>query len=397
MHARSEFIATSKTRAIDDLAQWLVGGARPFGNARDIFDALCARLNSAGVPVDRAAVFMYTLHPHVLGRRMLWKPGEAVQVDDAEHRLRDDLTFQNSPAVVVPKTGEILRVHLETAVPPYRFPTYGELKDDGMTDYLIYPLVYTSGETHAASFTTRRAGGFDESDIDALMRIQAPLARLTESYVLQLNASQLLSAYVGRNAGRRVLDGQVKRGDTEETRAAILFCDLKDSTAWSDSRRPSEVIERLNSFFDFIVKPVEEQGGEVLKFIGDGLLAIFPVGATGEGPALEAAARAVTAARTAINESAGNDLAFRAALHAGNVSYGNIGGGNRLDFTAIGPAVNLASRLMSVASETGNDLVCSSLAAHHLKAARPIGRFTLKGIASVQTVFSLPERHRPMI
>lgn len=374
--------------AVEDLADWLTGGGRPLGGPRTIVNAMCERLVAAGVPVDRMGLFIRTLHPNSLGRRLTWIRGAGVKVEDLPHSRMAEGYFRRSVAVAIIEGSPGIRARLRDLVPPYDYETFEELKSEGFTDYLIYPLIYTNGDTHAASFCTQAPDGFSEADIAALMRIQAPLARVSEAYVLRLNAAHLLSAYVGRNAGRRVLDGQIQKGDVEQLDAVILFCDLKNFTAWSDSVSPGEVIAGLNVYFEHMVSAIMSEDGEVLKFLGDGLLAIFSPAVRGEAVALQAAARSMFKARDAL-QAGGFPQEFRAAIHAGKVSYGNVGGGNRLDFTAIGPAVNLAARLLGVASSTGEDFVCSARAAAALSCTRSLGWFALKGMPTAQEVFAL--------
>jgi len=380
--------------ALAALRDWMIDGARPSARAADIINTMCDRLLGAGVPIDRFALFILTLHPNMQGRAFYWRSGEGLTMREADHTLAQQPSYRNSMAVHVLETGKTYRCRFEedNDLPPYSDVL--EIRDEGMTDYMIVPLVYTTGETHGVSWATSRPGGFSDEQIDALECLRAPLARLTEIYMLRLNAASLLSAYVGRNAGRRVLEGNLMRGDFEKITPAILFVDIKGFTKMTSDLPPEETIARINGFFDVIVAAVTEAGGEVLKFIGDEVLSIFPVGEDGEAGA---EAQAVRAARTALEraeaafaEAPEQRLPYRAAIHVGPVAYGNIGGGDRLDFTAIGPGVNMAARLMKVSGETGDDLVCSAAAAAHLEGCKPLGAFPMKGIRDPQPVFSLP-------
>ena len=388
------------TAGVAALRDWMIGGARPSARAADIIPQMCERLLAAGVPVGRFALFFFTLHPNIRGRSYVWRPGSELFVGDADLTLAATDGFKKSIAVHVMNTGASYRCRFTTgeALPP--FSDVIAIRDEGMTDYLIEPLVYTTGETHAASWATAQPNGFTDDQIAALESIRAPLARLTEIYMLRLNAANLLSAYVGRDGGRKVLEGNVNRGDTEQISAAILFVDIKGFTSFSDSTPAPDVIRALNDFFEVFVTAVDEEGGEVLKFIGDALLGIFPVdparGADGEAAAVASAAASLRRAEALFAETPGPHSGFRAAIHCGEISYGNIGGGDRLDFTAIGPAVNLAARLLGVASDTGRDIVCSHRAAAHLPKSEPLGAFSLKGIAAAQQVHALSPPEKPV-
>ena len=232
----------------------------------------------------------------------------------------------------------------------------------------MQPLNFTTRETHAVSWSTKSDDGFSAEDIDVLERVCNPLARLTETYMLRLNAATLLSVYVGRQSGDKILRGAVHRGDGEEINAVILFVDLKNFTQLSNSIPGSELIERLNAAFDCLVPPVEENGGEILKYMGDGFFAIFPYSNSDEE--LKNANRAMEAVRAGElalkqSEQAGS-FAIRSAIHSGSFHYGNIGGSARLDFTAIGPAVNYTARLLSAATEVDKDRVISGALAEYL-------------------------------
>lgn len=383
------------TAALEDLRDWMIDGARPSARADDIINGMCTRLSAAGVRIDRFGLFIFTLHPNIKGRAFSWRRGQDLVMREADYALAQTPGFCDSIAVHVMETGNAYRCRFETDTTFPPFPDVQEIRAEGMTDYMIAPLVYTTGQTHAVSWATARPGGFTDAEAEALEWIRAPLARLTEIYMLRLNAANLLSAYVGRNGGRRVLEGNVRRGDTERITAAILFVDIKGFTGLSGTTPAQVVIERLNGFFDVFVEAIDAEDGEVLKFIGDAVLAIFPVGGDGPAAAVGQADAALERADAAFREAPESRLGYRAAIHVGELSYGNIGGGHRLDFTAIGPAVNLAARLLEIATRTGRDLVCSADAARYLAGSEPLGDFELKGIAGTRSVFALPAACSP--
>lgn len=371
---------------MSELFDWLVDGCPGSQTSPAIVEQIGVRLRAEGVPVDRVGVFVLTLHPDIAGRAFTWVPEREVVVGELTYDVMHSPVFQNSPSAFVYREGRELRRRIEQ-VAARDYPVLHELAAAGYSDYLILPMRFTTGAVHAIAFSTKQAGGFSDDDIGMLRRIVRPLARVAEIYALRRTASNLLSTYVGRNAGDRVLAGKIRRGDIEVIPAIIWFSDLRGFTQLSQRVSAREVIDAINQAFDAQVAAVHEAGGEVLKFIGDGMLAIFPVdGDLGERArnvlaAGQGAQRAFAAARP--------DLAFGLALHVGDVSYGNVGGMGRLDFTAIGPAVNLAARLESLTGKLGKPLVVSRELAGHLgDRVEPVGAHELKGIAGAVDVYA---------
>jgi len=241
-----------------------------------------------------------------------------------------------------------------------------------------------------------RAQGFTDSHLAALAHVVRPLARVGETFALMRTAVNLLNTYVGNDAGDRILKGQLQRGDTQNIACVIWFSDLRGFTRLSGERTPTEIITVLNEFFDCQVPAIEKHGGQVLKFIGDGLLAIFPItdrrSVKDAGEAALAASREAMTALSTLNEvRAGRGeapLAFGVALHVGDVAYGNIGGAGRLDFTAIGPAVNLASRIEGLTGKLGKPVLLSGALAQTLpRPGARLGAFELKGVTGHVDVY----------
>ena len=384
---------------LDDLFWWMLDGARPSADAREIVAGICERLVAAGVPVERFALFIYTLHPNLQGRRIRWLAGEGVDMSDADMKAFDGAEYHDNPLPMVLKTGKMLRRRLCDPGCPDDFRILAQFRAEGVTDYVVQPLFFTTGETHLVSWATRAEGGFDEEMMAALERIQLPLARLTETYMLRLNAANLLSAYVGRDSGHRILSGRVHRGDIEEISACVVFADLVAFTKFSNSATAEEVLARLNRFYDCLVPPIVARGGEILKFMGDGLLAIFPISQKmDEKSACKQALAALAEASGGDRVPVFSDTAppFRAAVHIGPLQYGNIGASDRLDFTAIGPTVNLAARLLASAVLVDGQTVVSEQVADH--AGVPKDRatlFELKGFEGTQAI--VPVREMPKL
>jgi adenylate cyclase len=349
-------------------------------------------LREAGIPVDRAAAFVLTLHPNIAGRAFWWMPGKPVRVGELTHGAQQSPMFQDSPVAAMFRQGREIRLRVGELEPPYPFAVVGELVEEGISDHVTLPLPFLSGQTHAITFATRRAGGFTDEHLAALRKVVRPLARIAEIMASRRTAANVLSTYVGRDAGERILAGRILRGDVETLRAVVWFSDLRSFTSMSSAMPPAEVIAVLNELFDCQVPPIERHGGEVLKFMGDGLLAIFPCERVEDtsrrcDEALTAADEAF-AAIEARNAQAAHPLRFGVALHVGELAYGNIGGSARLDFTAIGSAVNLTARLEGLTSKLGQRLVVSEeFAGHTTRPFEPAGEFELKGVAGAARVY----------
>ncbi|HZP99811.1 MAG TPA: adenylate/guanylate cyclase domain-containing protein [Reyranella sp.] len=381
----------------DPLARWFVTEAYKIADTGQLVAASGEQLVRAGIPLYRLAYFQLTLHPEFAGKAYLWRRGRGVEVGVRPHGDNQDAEYRNNPLPVVFEQRKTVRVRLETVQP--EAPLLRQLKDEDATDYVALPLLFTTGHVDALSVVSDRPGGFSTVDLDRMFLLQFAFTRIVETHSLRDTAANLLDAYVGRAAGQRILAGEVKRGDGQTIEAVIWYCDLRGFTRASDSLPRDTVIALLNDYFDTMGKIVTDSGGEILKFMGDGMLAMFPV----PDPAgrAEVAARAARAAasvadavmvlnriRAAAEEPA---MRFGLALHIGEVMFGNIGASNRLDFTVIGPAVNYAARLEKLCGEIGQPIVLSAKIAALLPPAMsaPIGRHALKDIDQPQDVFVL--------
>ena len=371
---------------------WLIDGARSAAQPHQVLTQLCERLVACGIPLWRVAVFVRTLHPNVMGRRFVWRPGAEVEAAEAPYELLETSDFLDSTIARVYLTETPIRRRLADPDCPLDFPILAELRAEGVTDYFASPLIFTDGTIHVVTCTTREPGGFTDEQIAGIEAIITPLARVAEVLVLRRMASTLLDTYVGHDAGERILAGHIRRGDIEEIHAAIWLSDMRGFTALADTLPPRVMIDLLNRYFDCQVPVILDHGAEVLKFMGDGLLAIFAIA----GDETEICKRALAAARqaqaniAALASSAMPGLRFGLALHIGDVLYGNIGSGNRLDFTCIGPAVNFAARIEKLAGELGRDILASGEFVQHCCGEfTALGEFTLSGFSAPQQVFGL--------
>lgn len=362
---------------------------------------MCERLCACGVPLWRAEVFVRTLHPQVTGRRFRWQEGSNVSISAATYDLPETPVERKSLVDKVCSDGLALRRRLSDPDTQMDFPLLRELKEEGATDLLASPLVFTDGDVHAALWTTRQPGGFTEEQIAGIEAVVKPFARVAEVRALRRTARNLLDTYVGNRTGQRILAGQIRRGHSEVINAAIWLSDMRGFTSLSDQFPPHVMIDLLNRYFDCQIPVILDNGGEVLNFMGDGLLAMFPIERAEETAevcdraltvAVEARARVLSMPKLPEMEHL-PPVRFGVALHVGEVLYGNIGGGNRLDFTCIGPAVNLAARLEKIAAEHGRIIVSSEAFASHCRdwhsQLSPLGQFTIRGFGTPQTVFGL--------
>jgi adenylate cyclase len=382
---------------LQELTDWLIDGASSGGTSPRLMAAICERLVQSGLPLWRAGIFVRTLHPDIYGRNFIWKPGSEVEVGTVDFKILDSPGFHTSPLIIVFQQGKEVRARVDDPQ-SRRFPIVEELRADGVTDYFALPLPFTDGVINASSWTTKQPGGFTDEQLEALRKIARPLARVCEIVNLRRQASSLLDTYVGNRAGERIMGGQIRRGHTESMNAAIWLSDLRGFTALSDRLPAETVVEILNQYFDCQVASIRAHGGEVLKYMGDGLLAVFPIDEyVGDAPqvcskVLEAAheSRASVADMAFPVGDTIERFRFGVALHVGRILYGNIGGGNRLDFTCIGPAVNLAARLEKIASRLRRTVVASDGFAGICRGGwSDLGEFPIAGFSKAERVYGL--------
>jgi adenylate cyclase len=385
------------------LTDWLLGPARAIADPVELVPALADRLAAVGVHVARITTGVPILHPQLFSSSTRWERGkEAVELRfQAEESGARPGALERSPINAVYQGGGPIRCRPGDAADRARYPIVADLHAAGITDYLVMPAPFSDGSAKAMTFASDREGGFTDNEVATIEAIIPALTALLEVQALKRTALTLLETYVGRQTGRRVLAGQIRRGMGETVRAVIWLNDLRGFTGMSERLPGGEVIALLNDYFGAMCAAVEDEGGEVLKFIGDAMLAIFALPADGDAVAACARARrAAKAAAAAVDEINASRraaerpaIAYGLALHIGEVIYGNIGSETRLDFTVIGPAVNLAARIEGLCRE----LKRAPLYSHAFAAAAgpeaglvPLGDFALKGVAARETVYGEP-------
>jgi adenylate cyclase len=384
--------------SVAPVIDWLMHKGRHLPAREEVVREICERVRAAGMPIDRVAFFFWTLHPQYAGIALFWD-GQKVTANRGEHGFRLTEQYLTSPAARIRDGERVIRRRLEDPDCALDFPVLRELRAQGMTDYVIAEVLFSDGMRNSVSLTTRRPGGFADHDIAEIQRLLHPFALVMENFNGRDLARTLLETYLGRISGAKVLDGQIKRGDGEVLDAVIWFSDLRDSTPLSRSLGERRFLELLNDYFESTAGAVLEHGGEVLRFIGDASLAVFP---TAGEPPREACQRAVAAARAArIRAGAANAgrvaaglpaFAYGVGLHRGRVLYGNIGTPERLEFSVIGAAANEAARIEALCKETGRDIVLSNTVAGELdERCTSLGNFELRGVDQPIEIFALTD------
>jgi adenylate cyclase len=375
--------AAAGPSAMIEIIEWLAGDECHETDDAGLAAGLGRRLRKAGLPLDRLTLHLRTLHPEILARTVAWSPGEPVEIRDREHGVEVCAGFADSPIRRVMETGEPLLVHLDGVNNPAW--THTDLFEGrGLVDVLVVPLCNADGMVSAASFSTTRAGGFRSSERAALDRIVSALRNSCELRTLRNVELTLLNTYIGATTGRRILAGRIRRGEVERLQAALMLCDLRGFTDLSNRLPGERVLELLNGYFDRVVPAITQAGGEVIKFMGDAVLAFFHRDSAED--ACAAALQGASDALESLSRYRPSDMSLQAsiALHYGEVAYGHIGADRRLDFTVIGPDVDLVSRIQSVCSATGRPLLMSDRFAGLLGPGRTraVGRHTLSGFAA---------------
>ena len=403
-----------KLAAVTD---WLADAGLRSLSLDDIVDGFARRLNEVGVPVARIFAGMNTLHPMVRARALIWDRSVGLATRfEFRHVEIDAPIIQQSPFAPMLRHGIAERRYdLTSPRPEQEVPVFDELRDAGMTEWLghVFPFGELAPQVGGpadpervselwlvCSFTTDRPGGFADAHIAALHELLPVFALAAKATTMRLVHEGLLAAYLGQDPATRILAGTVQRGEVQGVEAVLFFTDLRGFTALADTLPGRDLIGLLDDCFDCMVRPVTARGGEVLKFLGDGLLAIFRIE---DRPSAETCALALEAAKEALALMAGLAETRRArslptpdldiALHVGHVNYGNVGADARLDFTVIGPAVNEASRIERLCDALGRHLVMSQAFARAAEGSRhelvSLGRHRLRGVREETELFGL--------
>ncbi|MEP1208435.1 MAG: adenylate/guanylate cyclase domain-containing protein [Rhizobiaceae bacterium] len=382
----------------DDLLTWLLGEARISLEGREFVEQLGRKLIDCGAPVWRVRLGCWTIHPLFGAYSFTWSSDQA-EVTESQllHGFQDNDAYVGSPFQLVTESGGIFHRRLDKLDKQRDHKLLFDLADDGATDYLALPLLMSDGSKSIIVIASKAELGFSDEDIKEFEKLAAFIAPVFEVLIFQKLTRTILNTYVGTRTADRVLSGQIKRGDGDIINAAIWFCDLRGFTALSERSSSFELLGVLNEYFEIVVSSATSNGGEVLKFIGDAVLIVFPI--TKESDVEKTCQLALSAASevfdriVALNQrrekSGSLPINLGLGLHVGEVLYGNVGAPDRLDFTVIGAAVNKAARLEGLTKELGKfTLISSEFASQIGNETQSLGFFELKGIADAQEVFA---------
>lgn len=377
---------------------WLLRQGWDTKTPSELTEQLGSMLVDSGVPLARLSVFLRTLHPLLIGSAYVWRADrQGISTFVLTHDTLKSPLFLDSPLVQIFNGAGGIRRRLEGDNPILDFGILKELHAEGITDYAAMPMTFTDGQINILTLASDRAGGFSLGDLGRVHEILPVLSRFFEVHAARGMADSLLKTYLGRNTGAKVLKGQIKRGDSEDLHTVIWYCDLRKSTALAESMPIDDYLAVLNRFFECMVRPVVDYGGEVLSFIGDAVLAVFPLSEVDSNQqracdeALAAASDAAERMKTFNEERAAQQLPpldYGIGLHVGHLAYGNIGVPERLQFTVIGRAANEAARIEGLTKELDHSVLISSAFADSCPSdLEPIGEFELRGVAQKQQIY----------
>lgn len=372
--------------ALFGFRHWILETARAIADTATIVNGVGDRFRKCGVPLDRMMTGAEVRHSERAAVGRIWELGREPTEYYFMHGEAGEAGYRDSPFRHAHETGQWVRLDLGV-IADDAYHVVPELKASGFTDYLAIPAPGAGGMRNAFSFATRRPGGFDADDI-AILRFAMPaLAGLMELLVTRRILAEVARIYLGAEPAKRVLAGDVRRGEIMPLRAVIMFADMRRFTDISMHLSAQQTVDLLNAYYDCVVAPVESRGGEILKFIGDGLLGVFHAD---EGEEPEAAAHALEAAREALARVVALNAAGTApapfdigiALHIGAAAYGNVGSGERQDYTVIGRDVNIAARIAALCGTLAAPLLLSEACAGWLPAIpmQDAGAHSLKGV-----------------
>ncbi len=396
------------------LSDWLLQEGMDARPLDELVSRLADRLQAAGFPAARILIGGTILHPEYENFSVLWTPAGGVEHTDYPYGGNHESWLVSPLYRSVVEGHDLARYRLDHEAAETLFPIFGEFRAAGYTDYVVLTGFFgvdgaPSGSGFVASFATDRPGGFSEQELDILRRCRRPLAMAVRTATTNRVLRTVMTTYMGEDAARRVLSGDIRRGMVETIDAAILFADLRGFTLLADRIGRDPLVAMLDDYLDRMGEPVARHGGQILKFLGDGLLATFALDGLDRADACE---RAVAAAVEAIAGAADLNearaargeptMALDVALHLGEVLYGNVGSRTRMEFTVIGPAVNEAARIEALCGELDCQLLASSafVAAHgNAGRFRSVGAHQLRGVRRPQELFTLAEEtmRRPAV
>ncbi len=398
--SRRGLLGSEEGWSLAPVAAWLAIDGRRIADPVAFLAALAARLDAAGARIDRLGFTLGTIHPQILAWGCFWTRSNGAAEFAGWHGVEHSDSYIGSPVQYVREQKRAVRRRLDSLDEESDHAVLHELRAGGMTDYTALPLLFGSGAVNFLTVATASPGGFSDDDLDRLAALSNLLAPVIEILHARRMTLGLLDTFVGPRIGRRILEGQVKRGDGERIEAAFWYSDLRGFTGLSESLPAAELLQLLNEYFENCAAAAAARGGEILQFIGDAILIVFEIKRPQDeaavcDAALDAAIDAF-ASIAVVNHRRRHgglpQIEFGLGLHIGTVTHANVGAPNRLAFNVVGPAVNKTARLQSMTKEAGVPLLLSrEFAAHIRRPVRSIGHFDLRGVSGPQEMFTLEE------
>ncbi|MCP4430596.1 MAG: adenylate/guanylate cyclase domain-containing protein [Gammaproteobacteria bacterium] len=383
--------------SLQPVTDWLFRQGRLVDNRDEFVSQLARQLTQSGAPLDRMTLMFPTINPLFTGTSVSWSSDTDKTIHfQARHGVKESERFVGSPLQKLLESGRGVRQSI-LELPDDAHNAYLDLKRDGYVDYYAMPVTFNTGLNSAFIVVTRASGGFRACDIDNFRLVRDFIAPTLEVFSLRQLSKSLMDTYVGKRTSEKVLSGMVKRGDADTIHAALWFSDLRDFTQLTEDLPADKLLKMLNDYFEFVAAAVTAYGGEILRFIGDAMLIVFPIDdQTSPRSACRAALEAAYDAQQSLaalnhmrrrhNEA---EIRFGVGLNVGEVIYGNVGAPDRLDFTVMGPAVNRTARLESLTKDLGvNILISREFSRLVDRPSKFLGDHLMKGITKPQSVFT---------
>ncbi len=384
----------------DAVIGWIFAAGRRIESTNKFVHQLAHQLNDHGASIDRLMLSLMTLNPQLVGTSETWlKSTDTTTPINASHGVRSTERYIGSPLQVIYETHKRVRQRLDN-LPENAHSAYTELAEDGFTDYVALPVLFGEVDQPGAAIiiSTKSKGGFSDQDIESFRQIRDYLAPVIEVHALRHISRSLMNTYVGKRTSEKVLAGMIKRGDADIINAALWFSDLRNFTHLTETLPAEQILEMLNEYFEFVSAAVTARGGEILRFIGDAMLIVFPIddnmcSRTACNAAIDAAIDAQSTLETLNHRRRRHgqpEIEFGVGLNIGEVIYGNVGAPDRLDFTVMGPAVNRTARLESLTKELGCNILFSHKFSELIETTSEfLGHHKMKGIDKPQAVYAL--------
>ncbi|MEO0329990.1 MAG: adenylate/guanylate cyclase domain-containing protein [Pseudomonadota bacterium] len=381
----------------DEINNWLISDGRQLGDGAAIINGYITRLVEAGIPLSRANIAQRFSNPLLVAWGVIWTPDGTAEYD-VTHAMLDTDSYKGSAFEYVLANEKPLHKSLKNLDHKTEHSSYLEFAEAGGIDLFANYLGYGDGSKNGCTFITNELTGFSEEHIEIIQNTRHGLASAMEPVTMRRSTESLLRTYIGNDPGQAVIKGTIQRGEYAAVEAVVVITDLRGFTAKSEQWNDAELLSALNSYFDVVVQAIEDNGGDVLKFMGDGILSIFKI--EGDVNSETQCRKAIMAAKAALNgldelndqRKAANkeSLSMGIGINVGPVTYGNIGSPGRLDFTVLGPAVNVASRVQDLCKAIGKPVLATRQVAIHQNAEfNNEGMHAIRGVKDSIEVYSL--------